>query len=47
MLDNADCGKIRDVIKYVGDSGFQCRDSASFLDKFQGKIQTRIAIYRA
>lgn len=47
ILDVADCGKIRDIIKYVGASGFQCRDSASFLDKFQSKIQSRIAIYRA
>lgn len=47
ILDVADCGKIRDIIKYVGDSGFQCRESANFLDKFQAKIQSRIAIYRA
>jgi hypothetical protein len=46
IITNVDCSKIRDIINYVSQSGFGCKARAEYLEKFQNKLQVKIAIFR-
>lgn len=46
VTSNADCSRIRDLINFVTQSGFGCKQRAEFLEKFQNKIQIKINIFR-